>query len=355
VTARPVLPWKAVRALRNALLAVGLLTALGYTLGLGIYAVASTAPAVPSQPENAEQAREAVRRLGIEREYSFEHGFAATPHGRMHYAHAGQGDPVLCLHGNPTWSFLYREFLRGLSDDARVIAPDLIGFGLSEKLPRVGDYSIDGHVEDVVALVDALDLRNLTLVLQDWGGPIGLGVASRRPERVRALVIMNTIGFVPEGNGGPPFALRMLRAPLLGEGLVQGLGLFHRGFIPLGIARPERRSENVLRAYREVQGSWTLRAGTLAFPRLIPATPEDPATALLERTGAFLESFHGPVLLIWGMRDPFFDADLLAQWRERFPDAPVLELEDAGHFLQEDAPERIVPRVREFLASVSRS
>ncbi len=349
------LPSQVVRGLRNALLAGGMLAALGYTLGLGIYAVASTAPRVSSQPENPEQAREAVRLLGIEREYPFEHGFAATPHGRMHYAQAGRGDPVLCLHGNPTWSFLYREFLRGLSDDAHVIAPDLIGFGLSEKLPRVEDYSIEGHVDDVVALVDALDLRNVTLILQDWGGPIGLGVAARRPERVRALVIMNTIGFVPEGNGGPPFALRMLRAPLLGEGLVQGLGLFHRSFVPLGIARPERRTESVLRAYREVQGSWALRAGTLAFPRLIPTAPEDPASLVLERAGAFLDGFRGPVLLVWGMRDPFFDAGLLAQWRERFPDAPVLELGDAGHFLQEDAPERIVPRVREFLASVSRS
>ncbi len=332
------------------MLAVGGLAVLAYVVGLGIYAAASTAPRIPSQPENAEQAREIVQRLGIEDEYAFEHGFVETPHGRMHYVEAGRGDPVLCLHGNPTWSFLYREFLRGLSDGSRVIAPDLIGFGLSEKPRDVRGFSIEGHIDDVVALVDALDLREITLVFQDWGGPIGLGVAARRPERVRSLVVMNTIGFVPDGSGnGVPLALRVLRAPVVGEQLVQGLGLFHRAFVPIGIARPARSSEQVLRAYREVQGSWDERAGTLAFPRLIPNGPSHPSMAVLERTGKYLDSFTGPVLLIWGMRDPVFDSKLLAEWRARFPDAPVLEIDDAGHFLQEDAPELIVPRVRAFL------
>jgi pimeloyl-ACP methyl ester carboxylesterase len=337
------------RALRNALLALAALTLLGYTVGLGVYVTASTRPRVPSQPKDAAEARQVIERLGLETAYPFEPRFAATPHGRMHYAERGRGDPVLCLHGNPTWSFLYREFLLGLSDRNRVVAPDLIGFGLSEKPSDPGDYSIEGHVEDVSALVEALDLRNLTLVMQDWGGPIGLGVAMRHPERVRALVVMNTIGFAPSGDGWMPLPLRLVRAPILGEQLVQGLGMFNRVFVPAGIAREDRRTPETLRAYREVQGSWDARAGTLAFPRLIPVTPDDPATRLLERSGRFLDGFEGPVLIVWGMRDPVFGPALLGQWRERLPGAPVLELADAGHYLQEDAADRIVPRIRSFL------
>ncbi|MBW2279209.1 MAG: alpha/beta fold hydrolase [Deltaproteobacteria bacterium] len=336
-------------ALRNAALALAALGLIGYAVGLGVYAGASTRPRVASQPRDAEEARRAIEQLGLEEAYPFEHRFVDTPHGRMHYADVGAGDPVLCLHGNPTWSFLYREFLRGLSDRSRVVAPDLIGFGLSQKLPDPGAYSIEGHIEDVSTLVEVLDLREVTLVMQDWGGPIGLGVAMRHPDRVRALVVMNTVGFSRTPNVGLPLALRVLRAPVLGEQLVQGLGLFQRAVIPAAIARPERRTPEVLRAYREVQGSWDDRAGTLAFPRLIPRGPDDPVTRLLERSDAYLRSFRGPVLIVWGMRDRFFGPALLAEWRSRFPDAPVLELDRAGHYLQEDAADRIVPRIRAFL------
>ncbi len=131
------------RAIRNALLGLATLGLIGYAVGLGVYATASTRPRVPSQPRDAAEAREVIRRLGLEADYPFEHRFAPTPHGRMHYAELGSGAPILCLHGNPTWSFLYRRFLLGLSDRFRVIAPDLIGFGLSEKPQDPRDYSIE--------------------------------------------------------------------------------------------------------------------------------------------------------------------------------------------------------------------
>jgi haloalkane dehalogenase len=299
------------RVLRNALLGLAALGLLGYAVGLGVYAVASTRPRVSSEPADADHARAVIRQLGLEAAYPFEPRFVETPHGRMHYAEQGRGAPILCLHGNPTWSFLYRDFLRGLSDRNRVVAPDLIGFGLSEKPSDPGAYSIEAHIEDVSTLVETLDLRDLTLVMQDWGGPIGLGVALRHPERIRALVVMNTIGFGRGSDGGLPLPLRVVRAPLLGEQLVQGLGVFHRVYVPAGIAREERRTPEVLRAYGEVQGNWQARAGTLAFPRLIPTAPDDPAARLLERSGRFLESFEGPVLIVWGMRDPVFGPALL--------------------------------------------
>jgi haloalkane dehalogenase len=280
-----------------------------YGLGLGVYAVSSSAPDVPTQPANAEEARQTIEALGLEEEYPFDHHFFASPHGRMHYVDEGEGEQtVICLHGNPTWSFLYRNFVKGLSGSARVIAPDLVGFGLSEKNPDWTSYSIAGHVEDVSALVEALVTDE-----------------------------------------GPPLPLRILRVPLLGEQLVQGLGMFNRAGIAGGIARRERRTDRVLRAYDAVAGNWQERAGALSFPRLIPTGPEDPAVALLEREGKWLETFRGEVLIFWGMKDFAFGPAMLGEWRRRFPQAPVLELPDAGHFLQEDAHEEIVPRVREAL------
>lgn len=335
------------KALRITVLVLGVLAAVVYTVGLGIYAVTSTRSRVPSQPRDAQEAREVVRSLGLESEYDFEHGFVATPHGRMHYVSAGEGAPVLCLHGNPTWSFLYRSFLRGLADDARVVAPDLIGFGLSEKPREVAAYSIQGHVRDVEALIEALDLDEITLVMQDWGGPIGLNVATRHPDRIRGLIVMNTLGFLPQrSDGSLPLPLRALRIPGVGEQLVQGLGLVHRVLVPAALVDPDPR---VVRAYREVQGNWYERSGALAFPRLIPDGPDHPTSAMLEESERYLASYRGPLLLVWGMRDPVFPPSLLEEWKERFPEAQVLELPEAGHFLQEDAPGRIIPRVREFL------
>ena len=337
------------RRLRIAVVVVVAFGLVAYTVTLGVYALSSTRADVPTQPRTPEEARASLEALGLRDAYPFESRFLETPHGRMHYVDEGRGDPVLCLHGNPTWSFLYRRFVDGLSGSARVVAPDLIGFGLSEKLARPEDYSIEGHIDDVSALVEALDLRDLTLVVQDWGGPIGLGVALRHPGRIRALVAMNTIGFVPEGRG-LPLALRVLRVPGVGEQLVQGMGLFNRVFVPAAIGRPERRSEVVRVAYSQVQGNWYERAGTLAFPRLLPVDADDPVVALLEREDRWLRSFDGPALLVWGMRDPYFDAAILAQWRERLPHASVIEIDDASHFLQEDAPEVIVPHLVEFLS-----
>ncbi len=334
-----------------ALVGVGGLAALAYTLGLGIYVVASTAPDVASQPETPEEADLVIARLGLEQEYPFEHRFVETPHGRMHYVEAGEGDPILCLHGNPTWSFLYRNFLKGLSGSHRVIAPDLIGFGLSEKMSRPEDYSAAGHVEDISALVEALDLENLTLVLQDWGGPIGLGMAVNDPDRIRALVVMNTIGFVPDDPDVTPLPLLALRAPIIGEQLVQGLGLFSRLVVPVSIERDERKPPLVRRAYNEVQGSWNDRAGTRAFPDLPPRDPDDPVMQMLEREDRFLRQFRGPVLIAWGMRDPIFGPDLLDEWQRRFPQAAVLELPGASHFPQEDAYEEVVPWIRALLRS----
>lgn len=152
------------------------------------------------------RAEATVKRLELGRDYPFAHHFFDSPMGAMHFVDEGPRDaPVLLmLHGNPSWSFLYRHFVTAFSDTHRVVAPDHIGFGLSDKPEDEGAYSIDAHARNLEGLVEALDLRNITLVMQDWGGPIGLGMAARHPERVARLVILNTFGFHRRWRGWTP-------------------------------------------------------------------------------------------------------------------------------------------------------
>ncbi len=362
---------------RGALVLIGLSLA-GYSLGMGIYAVASTQPGVPSQPASAAEAEAILERLGVLDAYPFENGFVTTAHGRMHYAESGSGEgaPVLLLHGNPTWSFMYRHLLRELSDDQRLIAPDLIGFGLSEKLSTPEAYTLDGHVADVVQLVRTLDLRDLTVIVQDWGGPIGMGLLLETPERIRALVVMNTYGFGPLLSEEPPgsqLALRAVRAPLMGEQLVQGLGVPQRVLLRSSLNRSaspkearevgspdepaaaeSRDPDRVLSAYLEVQGSWRERAGALAFPRWLPASPQDAAVALMQRARAHLIRSPLPMLIVWGMQDPLLGPPVLAEWRAAVPAAEVLELPQVGHLPPEEAPGEVSAAVRRFLQALPR-
>lgn len=312
-----------------------------------------------TEPSTNAQADQTIQDLGLREEYPFRHHFLATPHGRMHYVDEGEGEPVLALHGNPTWSFLYRHLIGNLSADHRVIAPDLIGFGLSEKPSDVSAYSIEGHAADIDTLITKLDLHDVTLVVHDWGGPIGLAAFTRHPDRLRRLVVLNTAGFFYIDIDGdkprsivPPLALRVIRAPGVGETLIRGLGFFHRVILPQGILRADRYTDLVRRAYRAPHDSYGTRAGVLAFPRLIPTSTEEPvARLLINEVDPFLRRFRGPVLIVWAMKDFAFTPTVLEGWRQRFPMARVVELPEAGHYLQEDAYETIVPAVRDFLSA----
>jgi haloalkane dehalogenase len=342
------------RALTRIAAAVSLGGMALYALGLGVYAVASTRADVPSTPQSASEADETVTRLGVRSEYPFAHGFALTPHGRMHYVEAGQGAPLLLLHGNSTWSYVYRHLMVGLSGRARLVAPDLIGFGLSSKLGRAQDYSVQGHVDDVCALLDALDLRDLTLVVQDWGGPIGLGVLLRKPERVRGIVVLNTFGFAPGmplAAAGPSLALRAARLPLMGEQLVQGLGVPQRVIVRPSLKGDAQDAERAWRAYSEVQGSWRERAGTLAFERLVPDDRADPAATLMQSAEQALRLRSPRALIVWGMADRFFGRAALEEWKLRLPGAEVVELPGVGALVQEEAPEALTDALRRYLES----
>jgi haloalkane dehalogenase len=279
--------------------------------------------------------------------------------GRMHYIDEGPrgGRPVVLVHGNPTWGFLYRDFVGPLVEAGhRVVVPDHLGFGRSDKPDHSELYGLQRHVERMDALLESLDLQGATVVPQDWGGVIGLSWAVAHPDRVERLFILNTFAHRPRGKVAIPVPLRMFRAPGLGELLVKGLHMFVRGFLfRAGVADRARLTADVRRAYLAPHPNWSSRTSVLAFPRQIPSGPEGPVSALAAEIEAGLERHFRtkPVMIVWAMKDPAFTPQFLDIWLGTFPDARVVRLPDASHYLQEDAHERIVPELLRFLDNSS--
>jgi pimeloyl-ACP methyl ester carboxylesterase len=260
------------------------------------------------------------------------------------------------LHGNPTWGYLYRNFIPSLVEAGhRAIVPDHLGFGRSDKPDRPELYRIHRHAERMASLLESLDLRDATVVPQDWGGPIGLYWATRHPERVGRLFILNTYAHRPRAKVELPLPLRLFRTSGVGEVMVKGLDLFTRVFLfRAGVVHRERLTADVKRAYRAPHPNWSSRTPILVFPREIPSGPDGPVSDLCAEIEQELErSFRAkPVKIVWAMKDPAFGPQVLeALWLSTFPDAEVERLDDASHYLQEDAHERIVPALVEFVSA----
>ena len=289
--------------------------------------------------------------------WPYEPRWFETPGGRMHYVDEGprEGRPVVLVHGNPTWGFLYRNFIGPLTRAGhRAIVPDHLGFGRSDKPDDPELYRIPGHVRRLDALLESLDLRGAVVVVQDWGGPIGLSWAVAHPERVSGLFILDT--FAGPGQS-IPVPLQLFRAPGVGEALVKGLDMFVRGFLFRGgVVHHERLTEDVRRAYLAPHPTWSSRTGELVFPREIPASDSGPVAELITALNRGIErEFRSkPARIMWAMRDPAFTPAVLREWRKTLPDAPVTQIDDASHYLQEDAHERIVPQLLSFLAEIGR-
>lgn len=280
-----------------------------------------------------------------------------TDDGRMHYVDEGprDGRPVVMVHGNPTWAFLYRNFIPPLTEAGyRAIALDHLGFGRSDKPGDPGLYTIERHARRCEALLESLDLRDATVVPQDWGGPIGLWWATRHHERVASLFILNTFAHALREKVSLPLPLRMFRLPGVGEVMVKGLDLFKRVFLfQAGVVHRDRLTSEVKAAYRVPHPSWSSRTPVLVFPREIPSGPGHRNSDLCGQIERALEEHFvaKPVDIAWAMKDIAFTPEVLEQaWLGTFPDAGVLRLEEAGHYLQEDAHELIVPALLTHLA-----
>lgn len=258
--------------------------------------------------------------------------------------------PAVLVHGNPTWSFYFRELIKALRGDHRCVALDHIGCGLSDKPGDDGyDYVLKQHVDDLEALLNHLGVeRDVTLVLHDWGGMIGLAWALRRPERIVRIVLFNTAAFLLPRAKPLPWRLRLVRRGPLGPLLVRGLNGFVRGAICMAARR--RMPPDVRAAYLGPYNSWRNRIATLRFVQDIPLGPSDRSFEAAKRVDENLHRFADlPMLICWGERDFVFDRHFLDEWRRRFPDATVHTFADAGHYVLEDAADQIVPLVGAFL------
>ncbi|MEE9383393.1 MAG: alpha/beta fold hydrolase [Nannocystaceae bacterium] len=282
--------------------------------------------------------------------YPFGANYFDVGRHRMHYVDEGEGDPVLMVHGNPSWSFYYRNLIRDLSRDRRAVAPDHIGCGRSDK-PRAADYNytLASRVDDLERFVDHLGLERLTLVVHDWGGMIGMAWAVRHPQRVSKIVLLNTGAFhLPQGKRFP-VALMLARLPGIGEVLVRGGNAFVRGAIRFCV-RSKRMPPDVAAGYLEPYDSWKHRVAVHRFVQDIPLWPSDPAYAVVSETAdALIRLADKPMLICWGMRDFVFDHHFLEEWETRFAGAEVHRYPRCGHYILEDAAEEIVPLVRAFI------
>ncbi len=266
---------------------------------------------------------------------------------RYHYLDEGSGAPLLMVHGNPTWSFYWRNLIQAMRGSKRVVVPDHIGCGLSDK-PQCYAYTLRNHTDNLVALIDHLDLRDATLLVHDWGGAIGLGAAVARPERFSRLVIFNTAAFPPPF---VPFRIRICRTPLLGTFALRGLNLFARAALSMAVEKRQNMTPRVKAGLLAPYDSWSNRVAINGFVRDIPFTRSHPTWDTLEQLEQNLSRLESlPVHLIWGMKDWCFTPACLERFRKIFPRATVHPLKDAGHYVIEDAHEQIVPLLQQLLA-----
>ncbi|MFZ5765104.1 MAG: alpha/beta fold hydrolase [Thermodesulfobacteriota bacterium] len=262
----------------------------------------------------------------------------------LSYLDEGQGPAVVMLHGNPTWSYFYRRLVLLLHRDHRVIVPDHLGCGLSDK-PRNWPYRLADHIGNLDELLTNLDVGPCSLVVHDWGGAIGMGYALRHLSDIRSLVVFNTAAF---RSSRIPARIRLCRLPLLGPLLVRGLNAFAGAAIHMAVARPMEKK--VARAFLLPYDGWANRIATLRFVQDIPLSPTDPSWQTLTEIEAGLSSLAAiPMLICWGGRDFCFNDHFYHEWQRRFPAARCHYLPEAGHYLLEDAFDEIAPPVAAFL------
>jgi len=254
---------------------------------------------------------------------------------------------VLMVHGNPTWSFYYRRLISRLSVDRRVVAVDNLGCGLSDK-PTDYDYCLQAHIENLCALIDHLDLRNVTLMAHDWGGAIGMGALLARKERFKKIILFNTAAFPPPYI---PFRIRVCRWPVFGKIALQGFNAFARAATTMATERkgglPRLVADGMLFPY----DSWSNRIATYQFVKDIPLSPKHRTWPVLANIESQLSSVADwPIMLMWGMKDWCFRPECLRRLQQHWPAAVVHEISDAGHYVVEDAAAAVENRVVDFLA-----
>ena len=267
----------------------------------------------------------------------------------MHYLDEGNRNApvVLMVHGNPTWSFYYRNLVKALHNDYRIVVPDHIGCGLSDK-PQNFAYRIEDHIQNLSALMEFLDIKEYFMAVHDWGGPIGFGHAIQSPGLIKGLVVMNTAVFYLDQ---VPKRIKICRSPIIGGLIVRGLNLFSIFAYYWAIKRKDKRTREVYTAYTEPYDSWKNRIAIHRFVQEIPLENDHHTLGLFRKLEVKVNQFKdSPILIAWGDLDFVFTPnEFCAEFEKRFPSAEIHHFPYAGHYVLEDAGEEIVPLVRNFL------
>lgn len=296
-------------------------------------------------PDSSSTASQQFSKLGFEEEYPFDSHFLDLDGVKYHYIDEGEGQPFLMVHGNPTWSFAFRNFVREFSKTHRVIAVDHIGCGFSDK-PQNYSYTLTQHIQNLSRLIQSLDLQQITLMVHDWGGAIGFGAAIEEPRRFERFVVLNTSAFRGKKI---PLRIAVCRLPILGAIAVRGLNLFAGAALKMTIDKPQRMTTAVKNGYLAPYNNWANRVAVHRFVQDIPVKKSHPSYATVLRIEEGLAQFaECPLLLLWGMRDWCFHYGFLKEFQNRFPKCETEAYEDAGHYVFEDAHERMIPRIRRF-------
>lgn len=281
----------------------------------------------------------------LSRQLPFRRSLVDVGDHRMHVMEQGSGRPVVMLHGNPTWGYLWRKVALALRGERlRIILPDLVGLGLSDKPRDPAAHTLENHARWLGALVDALQLDDVIFVGQDWGGPVGLRALADRPTRVAGLVLANTVIGPPRPGFKPTTFHRFARLPIVSNAVFR-LGGFPQN--AMRFVQGDRKSitGEVARAYRWPLRHLADRVAPLALARMVPNTPEHPSVAALARCLAFVDAFQGPAAIVWGDKDPVLGS-VLGFVERRLPRASVTRTH-AGHFLQEEVPDALAAAVRD--------
>lgn len=285
-------------------------------------------------------------RTGFVEEYPFDSHYLPVDGGRLHYVDEGTGEVLLCVHGNPTWSFAWRNVVRQFRDRYRVIALDHLGCGFSSK-PQNWPYRLENHVSNLQSLIEHLGLKQITLIAHDWGGAIGMGAAGRQPELFSRLVLMNTAAFRSQAI---PWRIAVCRWPVIGPLGVRGFNLFAKAALAMAVEHPEQLTAPIRKGLLAPYGNWHDRVAIQRFVEDIPLRPSHPSYQTLAEIEERLTRLQNhPLLLIWGERDWCFTPEFRREFQRRFPAAEVLALDNAGHYVFEDARPQVLARLQQFL------
>lgn len=282
--------------------------------------------------------------------YEFTHHYADLGGLRMHYLSEGRGPTVVMLHGNPNWSYYYRHLVMALRETHRCLVPDHIGCGMSDKPDDDRyEYSLERRVADLELWLDRCNAnRDLTFVVHDWGGMIGMAYATKYPDRIRRLVILNTGAFHLPSTKPVPWQLNLARGPL-GALLVRGFNAFSVGAVRSCVTR-RPMPRDVGRAYCSPYNSWANRIAVHRFVQDIPLKPGDRGFDLVSQVEERLNLLqHVPMMIGWGEKDFVFDDHFLQEWLRRFPHAELHRYPDCGHYILEDAGEELITSIKSFL------